>query len=126
MSIFFGRLVDSRDIVELRLKQQDCEVTIRKKEAIPQPQQAPAAVAMIHSPPSPVLLPVTQASTPTFTPAPSIPTLSISPAAVNSAKSTHLPLKCPMAGTFYTSPAPGEPPFVKVDLIFNGLYIFFL
>ncbi|XP_022888764.1 uncharacterized protein LOC111404215 isoform X1 [Olea europaea var. sylvestris] len=23
------------------------------------------------------------------------------------------PLKCPMAGTFYRSPAPGEPPFMK-------------
>ncbi|GMP99101.1 hypothetical protein CsSME_00046718 [Camellia sinensis var. sinensis] len=28
------------------------------------------------------------------------------------------PLKCPMAGTFYRSPAPGEPPLVKVPARF--------
>lgn len=36
------------------------------------------------------------------------------PAPPKPAQSSHLPLKCPMAGTFYRSPAPGEPPFVKV------------
>ncbi|MCI22900.1 biotin carboxyl carrier protein of acetyl-CoA carboxylase, partial [Trifolium medium] len=30
-----------------------------------------------------------------------------------SSASSHPPLKCPMAGTFYRSPGPGEPPFVK-------------
>ncbi|KHN40485.1 Biotin carboxyl carrier protein of acetyl-CoA carboxylase, chloroplastic [Glycine soja] len=35
------KLVDSRDIVELKLKQHDVEVTIRKKEAMPQPPPAP-------------------------------------------------------------------------------------
>ncbi|KAI4302060.1 hypothetical protein L6164_035278 [Bauhinia variegata] len=97
--------LDSRDIVELQLKQLDCEVTIGKKEAIPQPA-SPDEFAMIQSPPSIVVPPPT--------PAPSTPAPSTSPSAVKSAKSSHPPLKCPMAGTFYRSPAPGEPPFVKV------------
>lgn len=115
--LFFCRLVDSRDIVELQLKQLDCEVTIRKKEAILQ-QSSPARVAMIHGHPSPGVPPVTPASTLTPTPAPPSPTPSASPPAVKSTKLSHPPLKCPMAGTFYRSPAPGEPPFVKVDFIF--------
>ncbi|KAJ8422411.1 hypothetical protein Cgig2_023435 [Carnegiea gigantea] len=43
------KLVDSRDIVELQLKQHDCELLIRKKEAIA--PAAPAPVIMMQSPP---------------------------------------------------------------------------
>ncbi|XP_019080687.1 biotin carboxyl carrier protein of acetyl-CoA carboxylase 2, chloroplastic isoform X1 [Vitis vinifera] len=42
--------------------------------------------------------------------APSLPT----PAPAKTSESSHPPLKCPMAGTFYRSPGPGEPPFVMV------------
>lgn len=105
------KLVDSRDIVELQLKQLDCELVIRKKEALPQPP-TPAPVMMMHStPPQAVAPPALAApapSSPAPTPAPS------SPPAAKSTKSSLPPLKCPMAGTFYRSPAPGEPPFVKV------------
>ncbi|RVW30418.1 Biotin carboxyl carrier protein of acetyl-CoA carboxylase 2, chloroplastic [Vitis vinifera] len=45
--------------------------------------------------------------------APSVPTPAL-PAPAQTSKSSHPPLKCPMAGTFYQSPGPGEPPFVKV------------
>ncbi|GLT55172.1 hypothetical protein SLA2020_283160 [Shorea laevis] len=110
------KLVDSRDIVELQLKQLDCEVLIRKKEALPQPPP-PAPVTLMHShaqsgapPAQPVPVP---APAPAPALAPAAPTPSTSPA-VKPAKSSHPPLKCPMAGTFYRSPAPGEPPFVKV------------
>ncbi|KAL3338360.1 hypothetical protein AABB24_030484 [Solanum stoloniferum] len=105
------KLVDSRDIVELQLKQLDCEILIRKKEALPQPP-APAQAPLIQSyhvpsiqsnaPPPPAPAPA-----PIQTPAPS-------PAAAKSADSSFPPLKSPMAGTFYRSPAPGEPAFVKV------------
>ncbi|KAK7340382.1 hypothetical protein VNO77_21084 [Canavalia gladiata] len=107
------KLVDSRDIVELKLKQLDCEVTIRKKEAMPQPQPAPQPTPM-YPPPSLAMPPVAPASTPTPALARPTSTPSTSPPAVKSAKSSLPPLKCPMAGTFYRSPAPGEPPFVKV------------
>ncbi|XP_034706420.1 biotin carboxyl carrier protein of acetyl-CoA carboxylase 2, chloroplastic-like isoform X1 [Vitis riparia] len=42
--------------------------------------------------------------------APSLPP----PAPAKTSESSHPPLKCPMAGTFYRSPGPGEPPFVMV------------
>ncbi|XP_058778830.1 biotin carboxyl carrier protein of acetyl-CoA carboxylase, chloroplastic-like [Vicia villosa] len=111
------KLVDSRDIVELQLKQSDCELMIRKKEALqpppatamPQPPQ-PLYYPTLPSPPPPP--PPTAAASAPAVSSPSKPTLALpSP---NKSASSHPPLKCPMAGTFYRSPAPGEPPFVKV------------
>ncbi|KAL6002865.1 hypothetical protein ACLOJK_023087 [Asimina triloba] len=112
------KLVDSRDIVELQLKQSDCELIIRKKEALPQqPLQAPVvmmqpsppqAVVPFHFPPPQTTAPVAPISS-----TPSLPTPTAPPAATPT-KSSLPPLKCPMAGTFYRSPAPGEQPFVKV------------
>ncbi|XP_011013398.1 PREDICTED: biotin carboxyl carrier protein of acetyl-CoA carboxylase, chloroplastic isoform X5 [Populus euphratica] len=104
------KLVDSRDIVELQLKQLDCELLIRKKEALPLPPSHSPVVTM-HSPP-----PVMPAATPAASaaaPNPSPSAISPSPSS-KSVKSSLPPLKCPMAGTFYRSPAPGEPSFVKV------------
>lgn len=104
--------MDSKDIVELELKQLDCEIVIRKKEAL---QQAVPPAPVYHSmppvmadfsmpPAQPVALP--PSPTPTSTPATAKPT--------SAPSSSHPPLKSPMAGTFYRSPGPGEPPFVKV------------
>lgn len=108
------KLVDSRDIVELQLKQLDCELLIRKKEALPLPPSH-SPVVMMHSPPPPPP-PVMPAATPAAPAAASSPSPSaISPSPPSkSVKSSLPPLKCPMAGTFYRSPAPGEPSFVKV------------
>jgi len=112
-----SRLVDSRDITELQLKQSDCELVIRKKEALQ--QSAPAAAILAMQPPYPhatfpaplpAAAPAPAAAIPSPSPAPALP----SPAKASS--SSHPPLKCPMAGTFYRSPAPGEPPFVKVSV----------
>lgn len=113
------KLVDSRDIVELKLKQLNCEVLIRKKEAMPQPEYAPQQYApqqyapqpaVLYSQPSQTAPPVVSSHTLAL-PAPSTPT---SPPPVKLPKSSRPPLKSPMAGTFYRSPAPGEPPFVQV------------
>ena len=100
------RLVDSRDIVELELKQLDCEIVIRKKEALPQ-QPAPVYHSMMPPPPM-AGLPMPP-SPPVSPPAPSSANTATAPS------SSHSPLKSPMAGTFYRSPGPGEPPFVKVQ-----------
>ncbi|KAL2335453.1 hypothetical protein Fmac_016666 [Flemingia macrophylla] len=107
------KLVDSRDIVELQLKQSDCELMIRKKEAL----QPPSAVA-------PALPPMQYATYPSPPPPPAVAsapasssppkTASALPAPGKANTFSHPPLKSPMAGTFYRSPAPGEPPFVKV------------
>nr|ASZ00178.1 biotin carboxyl carrier protein subunit [Geranium phaeum] len=110
------KLVDSRDIAELELKQQGCELLIRKKEALPQPPApAPASFVMHHSPPSSESAPPAPSPTPT-------PALASLPAP--SAKSSHPPMLCAMPGTFYRSPAPGAPPFVNVgDKVQKGQVI---
>lgn len=110
--------MDSRDIAELQLKQSDCEILIRKKEAM-------QAAAPVYSMPP--------ALTHTMFPPPSQPATTAAPAAAGppagrappspappKASSSHPPLKCPMAGTFYRCPGPGEPPFVKVSVIVSG------
>ncbi|MBA0751997.1 hypothetical protein Gogos_000878 [Gossypium gossypioides] len=111
--LFSSRLVDSRDIVELQLKQLDCELIIRKNAALPQPPSA-APVGMSQASSLPPVGPPTQTA-PASAPTPSgqAPAV-VTPPSFPSAKSLLPPLKCPMAGTFYTSPGPGEPPFVKV------------
>ncbi|KAL5739182.1 hypothetical protein ACOSQ2_028362 [Xanthoceras sorbifolium] len=119
------KLVDSRDIMELQMKQMDCELLIRKKEALQQPApviQMPPSMhpAMYMSPP-----PMAPAAAPA--PAPAAPASASPPALPAPAKtsqSSHPPLKCPMAGTFYRCPGPGEPPFVKVgDKVQKGQVI---
>ncbi|XP_024024521.1 biotin carboxyl carrier protein of acetyl-CoA carboxylase, chloroplastic [Morus notabilis] len=105
------KLVDSRDIVELRMKQLDCEVVIRKKEALPQPPPPPIPMAAVHALPPAYAPPASPAPAQASSPAPAA---APPPPAAKSAKSSLPPLKCPMAGTFYRSSAPGEPPFVKV------------
>lgn len=76
------------------------------------PQPPASAPVMMHAPGQ---LPTFQAASP---PAPSAPPAPAAPSvpapALKPAKSSHPPLKCPMAGTLYRSPAPGEPAFVKV------------
>nr|XP_043615048.1 biotin carboxyl carrier protein of acetyl-CoA carboxylase, chloroplastic-like [Erigeron canadensis] len=116
------QLVDSRDIMELELKQQGCEVLIRKKEALPQPPAAPMVMmqsqphTMYQSPPPPQqFAPASSGPAPSASaPAPPAP-------APAKPKSSFPPMKCPMAGTFYRSPAPGAPSFVKVgDKVTKG------
>lgn len=109
------KLVDSRDIAELQLKQMDCEILIRKKEALPQPLvPAPVFFTPPYAHQSPQLL---SESTPAPAPVVSAPSSLTSaqalPAPTNP-KSSHPPFKCPMAGNFYRSSAPGSPSFVKV------------
>ncbi|KAI7985928.1 hypothetical protein LOK49_LG14G00561 [Camellia lanceoleosa] len=112
-------LVDSRDIMELHLKQLDCEVIIKKKEALQQPPvvmmqpASPQTMAPYQPPPAQVNAPAG--------PVPSAPASAPALPSPAKPKSSHPPLKCPMAGTFYRSPAPGAPAFVKVgDKIQKG------
>ncbi|TKY65112.1 Biotin carboxyl carrier protein of acetyl-CoA carboxylase 2 [Spatholobus suberectus] len=120
------KLVDSRDIVELQLKQADCELMIRKKEAL---QPPPATFVAPVSQPFPYPThPLPAAAPPVATSAPASPPPSKAAPALpppgKASTSSHPPLKCPMAGTLYRSPAPGEPPFVKVgDKVQKGQVI---
>ncbi|KAK4768596.1 hypothetical protein SAY87_003737 [Trapa incisa] len=105
------KLVNSKDITELQLKQMGCELLIRKKETLEQPPVIPAAPFMMPPTFQQMVQPTLEATpVPASAPAPKTSL----PAPAKSSGSSHPPLKCPMAGTFYRSPAPGEPPFVKV------------
>lgn len=94
--------------MELQLKQQDFEIMIRKKEALQPPAPAPSPYIALPPPQA------HSAVAPPPTPAPAAATPASPPPAAAKAGSSRPPLKSPMAGTFYRSPAPGEPPFVKV------------
>ncbi|XP_073040222.1 biotin carboxyl carrier protein of acetyl-CoA carboxylase 1, chloroplastic [Primulina eburnea] len=108
------KLVDSKDIMELRLKQLDCELLIRKKEALAPPPSSPVTyIQSLPQPSAPLPVPASASPSPAPVPAPAsaiVPT----PPKVQPSKSSHPPLKSPMAGTLYRSSAPGEPPFVQV------------
>nr|GMC50696.1 biotin carboxyl carrier protein of acetyl-CoA carboxylase 2, chloroplastic-like [Ipomoea batatas] len=106
------RLVDSRDIVELQLKQNGCEIVIRKKEALQQ-NVAPAPIIM-QQPAIPQAYAQPQLPPPAAAPAPAAAKAVPALPAPSKPASSHPPFKCPMAGTFYRSPAPGAPAFVKV------------
>nr|GLL18496.1 biotin carboxyl carrier protein of acetyl-CoA carboxylase 2, chloroplastic-like [Ipomoea trifida] len=105
-------LVDSRDIVELQLKQNGCEIVIRKKEALQQ-NVAPAPIIM-QQPAIPQAYAQPQLPPPAAAPAPAAAKAVPALPAPSKPASSHPPFKCPMAGTFYRSPAPGAPAFVKV------------
>ncbi|KAG6510996.1 hypothetical protein ZIOFF_029045 [Zingiber officinale] len=111
-------LVDSKDIAELHLKKDGCEILIRKKEALPQPEIVTSPMMLQSQPifqPQPSVTPIVSPPLPPAPPTPSkaLPAPSANPSTPVS-KSPLPALKCPMAGTFYRCPAPGEPPFVKV------------
>lgn len=108
------RLVDSKDIVELELKQAGYELMIRKKEAL----QPPPVVAQqsfsypaypYHQAPPPPPPPSVATSAPASAP----PAKAALALPTKSSASSHPPFKSPMPGNFYRCPAPGEPPFVK-------------
>ncbi|KAM7268818.1 hypothetical protein ACFE04_010984 [Oxalis oulophora] len=116
------KLVDSKDIVELHLKQLDCELIIRKKEALEQPPPLAPVYSMPPSMPN-YAYPSAPPAPAAATPPPSAPAKAL-PAPAKAASSSHPQIKCPMAGTFYRCPGPGEPAFVKVgDKVQKGQVI---
>eukprot|EP00890_Picochlorum_soloecismus_P003301 jgi/Picsp_1/3972/NSC_01484-R1_acetyl- biotin carboxyl carrier protein len=103
------RMVNETDIVELSLNSKKFKLAVKKKEALKamEPQvvhvAAPAAAAPA---PQPVMPAAAPAAAPA--PAPAAPKPAAAPAAVDGVE-----IASPMAGTFYRSPAPGEPAFVN-------------
>jgi len=85
------------DIQEFRLEGDDFRLVVRRNLPNPAPTaQAATPVPVVTTPPPPA--PVATA------PSPLPPT----------SRSDLQPLTAPMVGTFYSSPAPGEPAFVEV------------
>jgi acetyl-CoA carboxylase biotin carboxyl carrier protein len=86
------------DIQELRLEGDDFRLVVRRNLPTASPTaQAPLPLSVVADPPTPQA-PVAA------TPSPPPP----------SSRSDLQPLTAPMVGTFYRSPAPGEPAFVEV------------
>ncbi len=114
------KLINKSNLTEFELKQGDLKLTIRTKSyfkgkknivEVPQVVQVPSPVMPVSHVPA-----VTPANT-TPPPAPAAP----NPApnkAENEEKaedtSNYLEVKSPMVGTFYRSPSPDKPPFIKV------------
>lgn len=111
MSINFGELqelittISQTNIGELTLKTDEFELSIRKEAPV---QVAPTAIAPISLPPAvPAALPV---------PAPPVApeATAAPPAGAPTVDKKWVAVTSPMVGTFYSAPAPDEPPFVEV------------
>jgi acetyl-CoA carboxylase biotin carboxyl carrier protein len=96
------RLVDETPFQELQLELEGLKVrVVQDKEArVPAPHAA-------------IKLPVSEAS-PAARPEPVCEQAAAAAVPVTGAEKNGTPVLAPLAGTFYRSPAPGEPPFVDV------------
>ncbi|KAG6547741.1 hypothetical protein Mapa_010554 [Marchantia paleacea] len=117
------KLVDTRDIIELEMKHKDYELVIRKKEALPPPPPPPTSIpgphVMAHTSYPEYLAPPTPQGPAWADTTPASAFASETPQVAPA--SMYPPMLSPMAGTFYRSPAPGEPAFVQVgDKITKG------
>ena len=96
----------AKDISEFELERGDVKVRIKRGA------ETAAAPVISHIAPMPVapVPPMAPAATPSPT-APS-PAASVPPVAAPPEEELHM-VKSPIVGTFYESPAPGSPPFVR-------------
>ena len=94
-----------KDIAEFELERGD--VKVRIKRAAPEPQQPVERIISVPTPVQAVHMPVAHApsAAPPMHAAPA-------PAAPEKKEDLHM-VKSPMVGTYYESPSPGSPPFVK-------------
>jgi acetyl-CoA carboxylase biotin carboxyl carrier protein len=102
-------LLGESDIQELRLEGDDFRLEVRRN--LP----APAPVAVLQAPVPAAPPPVTAGAD--LTPVPATPpsaSPSLPPPAAAAARSDIQAITAPMVGTFYRSPAPGEPSFVEI------------
>ncbi len=115
------KLINKTNLSEFKLKDGDFELTIRsdeyhKSKANPPTQQV-------------IPVPTTSPITPAFVP-PVITPPSTSPEETETLPSKpeekveHIEIKSPIVGTFYRSPSPEKPPYVKIgDVIEEGAIV---
>ncbi len=116
------------NIAELRIEQDDFKITLRSPSYVEAVQKSKASPTPIVLPPSASAF--SQQQMPTISPPPSpsstLPTPTTEPtttekSAPPSADANLLTVRSPMIGTFYRSPGPDKPPFVKIgDTITAG------
>lgn len=92
-----------KDITEFELERGDVKVRIKRGAASPPPAPAERIIA-VHSAPVPTLETPQPASPAAPPPAAAAPTAA--------AEEVHI-VRSPIVGTYYESPSPGSPPFVK-------------
>lgn len=108
------RLVGKSNLTEFKMKQGDFEITLRtdkyeKGKVHPVPQAMPIAQAL------PATLTVPPPVLSSSAPKASAPTEPEAPVAASSEdESQYIAIKSPMIGTFYRSPSPEKPPYLKV------------
>ena len=94
-------LLGESDIQEFSLEGEDFRLEVRRNL----PSAAP--VTLLQAPAAP-------AAPAPLAPAAPVPTPSAPPPPAAAARSDLQAISAPMVGTFYRSPAPGDPPFVEV------------
>ena len=114
--------INKLELAEFKMKTEELELSVRTKfYERSRPQQ------VITSSQVPVAQPVVQSSTPTpaTTPAPSIAEPEVTDARKEVKKqesgAKYIDIKSPIVGTFYRSPSPDKPAFLKVgDIVKQG------
>lgn len=99
-------LIDRSDCIDLDLESGDLRLKVSRGNASSAPR--PAAVAAPAPAPAP---------TPAPAPASDAPAAPAAPAGAGTVVQDHpgaTPVRAPMGGMFYATPAPGKPPFVTV------------
>jgi acetyl-CoA carboxylase biotin carboxyl carrier protein len=108
------KMVVRLELAELKLRDGDFEIAVRTKEySKTKTGTAPVTPPVISMAP---VAPAAPAETPT-------PEAVPAPAAEKAAKESSngmMEVKSPIVGTFYRSPAPDKPPFVKVGDVINA------
>ena len=92
------KLAEQSGVGEIVVEEEGTRIAVRMPSAVAVPMVAPTAVAAA----APAAAPAAAAAAPAAEPA------------ADERPATWYCVKAPMVGTFYTSPAPGQPPFVKV------------
>jgi acetyl-CoA carboxylase biotin carboxyl carrier protein len=102
------RVVQETGIAELELQRGDNRVRIRRATASTADIVVPVVSTSVTAAHAPILAIHTLGSTPATGPVPS------SPAPTPSEDDHNVIVKSPIVGTYYDSPSPGAPPFVKI------------
>jgi len=118
------KLINRSDLSEFRMKDGDFELTVRTNEYM---KNRAAATKTTHTqimpmaaPAMPMAAPAAAPAAPIAAPAPAVAAPAASaPAEEDTSK--YLEIKSPMVGTFYRSPSPDKPIYVKVgDSVSEG------
>lgn len=113
------RMVNESDVISLEMKSKKFNLTLKKAQAMEQPAiQYVQAPMMQQAAPAPApAAPAPAAAAPAAAPAPAAGRAPPAPAG----KIDGIEVGSPMAGTYYRSPAPGEPMFCKEgDVVRKG------